>query len=316
MKCLHTSKWNWYHARSSELEQLSVTFSSDILSYFSKFVEEIHSPCENRVFVQMIPPSQPCVYGSLLYEQNQEDATIQKSLHYFVTNEILITVEQEKEEDLPAIIHACSLRITDCKCSAEGFCTLLSAYMSHYLQEVDCFEKHFRSILWNFYHHNNISVLENIYHIRHELFMSTHAFRLIQEVLQSVEEAWLGNVTQTSRYQQTHIKLQRGLLLTKEYQQELDTMIHLQEVVSSHRGNEIMKALTVLTAVSTPLTALGALWGMNFKHMPELEWQYGYVLALLAIILTTGGMYFYMRFKEWTGDLLRVKKKKSFFKSD
>ena len=33
-------------------------------------------------------------------------------------------------------------------------------------------------------------------------------------------------------------------------------MIHLQEVVSSHRGNEIMKALTVLTAVSTPLTAL------------------------------------------------------------
>ncbi|MGE6964046.1 CorA family divalent cation transporter, partial [Bacillus thuringiensis] len=107
-----------------------------------------------------------------------------------------------------------------------------------------------------------------------------------------------------------------GLLLTKEYQQELDTMIHLQEVVSSHRGNEIMKALTVLTAVSTPLTALGALWGMNFKHMPELEWQYGYVLALLSIILTTGGMHFYMRFKGWTGDLLRVKKKKSFFKSD
>ncbi len=42
-------------------------------------------------------------------------------------------------------------------------------------------------------------------------------------------------------------------------------MIHLQEVVSSHRGNEIMKSLTVLTAVSTPLTALGALWGMNFN---------------------------------------------------
>ncbi len=167
-----------------------------------------------------------------------------------------------------------------------------------------------------FYHHNNIAVLERIYHIRHELFMNTHVFRLIQEVLQGLKEAWLENLTNTLCYKQTNVKLERGLQLVKEYQEELDTMIHLQEVVSSHRGNEIMKALTVLTAVSTPLTALGALWGMNFKYMPELEWKYSYLIALLFIIFTTGGMYMYMRFKGWTGDLLRVKKKKSFFKSN
>ena len=60
------------------------------------------------------------------------------------------------------------------------------------------------------------------------------------------------------------------------------------------------------------MTALGALWGMNFKYMPELEWKYSYLIALLFIIFTTAGMYMYMRFKGWTGDLLRVKKKKSF----
>ena len=52
--------------------------------------------------------------------------------------------------------------------------------------------------------------------------------------------------------------------------------------------------------------------GMNFKYMPELEWKYSYLIALLFIIFTTGGMYLYMRVKGWTGDLLRVKKKKSF----
>lgn len=51
---------------------------------------------------------------------------------------------------------------------------------------------------------------------------------------------------------------------------------------------------------------------MNFKYMPELEWKYSYLIALLFIIFTTGGMYLYMRVKGWTGDLLRVKKKKSF----
>ena len=51
---------------------------------------------------------------------------------------------------------------------------------------------------------------------------------------------------------------------------------------------------------------------MNFKYMPELEWKYSYLIALLFIIFTTGGMYLYMRVKGWTGDLLRVKEKKSF----
>ena len=149
----------------------------------------------------------------------------------------------------------------NCNSSAEGLCAILSIFISHYLRKVDYFENNFRNVLWDFYHHNNIAVLERIYHIRHELFMNTHVFRLIQEVLQGLKEAWLENLTNTLCYKQTHVKLERGLQLVKEYQEELDTMIHLQEVVSSHRGNEIMKALTVLTAVSTPLTALGALWG-------------------------------------------------------
>jgi hypothetical protein len=69
------------------------------------------------------------------------------------------------------------------------------------------------------------------------------------------------------------------MVLIREYEEELDSIIHLEEVISSHRGNEIMKTLTVLTIVFTPIMALGALWGMNFKHMPELEWKYGYLVA-------------------------------------
>lgn len=66
-----------------------------------------------------------------------------------------------------------------------------------------------------FYHHNNIAVLERIYHIRHELFMNTHVFRLIQEVLQGLKEAWLENLTNTLCYKQTNVKLERGLQLVK-----------------------------------------------------------------------------------------------------
>ncbi len=51
--------------------------------------------------------------------------------------------------------------------------------------------------------------------------------------------------------------------------------------------NFIMKRLTVVATIFIPLTFLVGVWGMNFKLMPELEWQYGYLFAW-GIMLVTG----------------------------
>ncbi|HDR7002364.1 TPA: hypothetical protein QCW13_005022 [Bacillus cereus] len=72
------------------------------------------------------------------------------------------------------------------------------------------------------------------------------------------------------------------------------TSHYLREVVSSHRRNEIMKALTVLTTMSTPLVVLGTLWDMNFKYIPELKWKYNYLIVILFIFSQQG---IYMRAK-------------------
>jgi magnesium transporter len=75
-----------------------------------------------------------------------------------------------------------------------------------------------------------------------------------------------------------------------------------------------MKTLTVITTVFTPIMAFGALWGMNFKDMPELEWRFGYILSIALITISTLLLYGYLKIKGWTGDLLKSKKKGSFFK--
>ena len=49
-----------------------------------------------------------------------------------------------------------------------------------------------------------------------------------------------------------------------------------------------MKTLTVLTAAKYTFDGLRSIVGMNFKYMPELEWKYSYLIALLFIIFTTG----------------------------
>jgi magnesium transporter len=74
----------------------------------------------------------------------------------------------------------------------------------------------------------------------------------------------------------------------------------------SNRTNEIMKVLTIISAVFIPLTLVAGIYGMNFKHMPELAWGYPYyfygLMALIAILLLG-----YFRAKGWLGAADRSK---------
>jgi magnesium transporter len=59
----------------------------------------------------------------------------------------------------------------------------------------------------------------------------------------------------------------------------LDGMTNLYYAVQGQKMNQIMKVLTVISAVFIPLTFIVGVYGMNFKYMPELDWKYGYYFA-------------------------------------
>jgi len=61
--------------------------------------------------------------------------------------------------------------------------------------------------------------------------------------------------------------------------------------------NSIMKRLTVVSTVFIPLTFLVGVWGMNFVNMPELTWQYGYIIAWGIMIATGVITWFFMKNK-------------------
>ena len=72
--------------------------------------------------------------------------------------------------------------------------------------------------------------------------------------------------------------------------------------VQSNRMNEIMKTLTLMSTVMLPLTFIVGLYGMNFKHMPELDWTYGYPMALGLMAAITIGCLVWFRHKGWIGN--------------
>lgn len=67
----------------------------------------------------------------------------------------------------------------------------------------------------------------------------------------------------------------------------------------SNRMNEIVKTLTIIATIILPMSLVASIYGMNFRSIPELEWQYGYQLSLGIMALIAVIMLVYFRRKRW-----------------
>ncbi len=91
--------------------------------------------------------------------------------------------------------------------------------------------------------------------------------------------------------------------------QIIETLDNLRDLTSSMMDlylssvslklNEIMKVLTIFSAVFIPLTFFAGVYGMNFKFLPELEWRWGYALFWSVCIGSTIVMIIYFKRKKW-----------------
>ncbi|HYN85372.1 MAG TPA: magnesium/cobalt transporter CorA [Pyrinomonadaceae bacterium] len=69
--------------------------------------------------------------------------------------------------------------------------------------------------------------------------------------------------------------------------------------VSGNRMNQVMKRLTSVSTILMSVTLVAGIYGMNFGFMPELQWRYGYVFALLSMVVVGLAIYFYLRKVRW-----------------
>src|SRR6201998_87838 len=63
--------------------------------------------------------------------------------------------------------------------------------------------------------------------------------------------------------------------------------------------NNIIKLFSVMAVVLMPPTLIASIYGMNFKVMPELEWEHGYTFALIAMVAAAILPYLYFKWKKW-----------------
>lgn len=96
--------------------------------------------------------------------------------------------------------------------------------------------------------------------------------------------------------------------LAESYRDLISGALDAYLSVVSNRLNEIMKVLTIFSAIMLPLTFIAGVYGMNFENMPELHSRYGYFIVWLIMIVVAGTMLYYFWRRGWIGSAEHRKK--------
>ena len=75
----------------------------------------------------------------------------------------------------------------------------------------------------------------------------------------------------------------------------LDAMLGVMSV----EQNNIIKIFSIAAVVLLPPTLVATIYGMNFKNMPELSWEYGYPMAIFLMIVAAVLPYYWFKWKKW-----------------
>jgi magnesium transporter len=85
-----------------------------------------------------------------------------------------------------------------------------------------------------------------------------------------------------------------------ESQRDLLTgLLEANLAVTSNQLNQVMKKMTSWGAILIVATLIAGIYGMNFRHMPELNWEFGYPLALGFMALATFVLWRWFKKKGW-----------------
>jgi magnesium transporter len=83
--------------------------------------------------------------------------------------------------------------------------------------------------------------------------------------------------------------------LSNKIQFLLDAMLGVVTI----EQNNVIKIFSVAAVALMPPTLIASIYGMNFKHMPELDWQLGYPVAIVLMLLAAALPYFVFKWKKW-----------------
>jgi len=139
--------------------------------------------------------------------------------------------------------------------------------------------------------------IEALYALKQRLMIMKHAVAPLVEGLSNLSGARVPVLCAgiAVYFRDVYDHLQRLNQTADSIRDTVATAISVNLSMVTLQENETMKRLAAYAALLAVPTMIAGIYGMNFEHMPELKWRYGYLLSLL--VMTGIDVYLYFRFK-------------------
>jgi magnesium transporter len=139
--------------------------------------------------------------------------------------------------------------------------------------------------------------IEDLYALKRRLMVMKHAVAPLLESVSNLSGARVPALCSgiTVYFRDVYDHLQRLNQTADSIRDTVATAISVNLSMVTLQENETMKRLAAYAALLAVPTMIAGIYGMNFEHMPELKWRYGYALSVL--VMAGIDIYLFMRFK-------------------
>ncbi|HEY0587268.1 MAG TPA: magnesium/cobalt transporter CorA [Pseudoduganella sp.] len=140
--------------------------------------------------------------------------------------------------------------------------------------------------------------IERLYELKRKVMTVRHTVAPLLDAIGKLHGGRVPSVCRNTQeyFRDVHDHLLRINAALDTMRETIGTAIQVNLSMVALEEGEVNKRLAAWAAIFAVLTAFAGLWGMNFKHMPELDWRFGYPAALTLMAVVCGALY--RRFKK------------------
>jgi magnesium transporter len=148
---------------------------------------------------------------------------------------------------------------------------------------------------------STVNVSKAIFAVRSDLTVVRRAAAPLREVVNAIIRREIEFVDHQAvvHFHDIYDRVLRVGDLVEAQRDLLNGLLEANLAVTSNQLNQVMKKMTSWGAILIVATLIAGIYGMNFRHMPELDWEFGYPLALGVMAVVTFGLWRYFKRKGW-----------------
>ncbi len=144
---------------------------------------------------------------------------------------------------------------------------------------------------------------QDLYRLQRDVIQLRRAVVPQAEVIRRLGREAVGIIDEEDQalFRDVHDHLYRMAEVSDSYRQLLDSAMDSYRSAQDDQLNDMLRVLTLVSALILPITMIAGIYGMNFQYMPELTWRPAYFVVLGSFVVIIVGMATWFRHRGWIG---------------